>query len=141
MSGMNNTTNWMEYSTAAMTSRGSRIPPGGKSSISLGWDQTPNEKTAKATTTELPQVVNEKLSGGDVDEAIAKEGMKYPFKCVKEGMKSPFKCVKEGMKSPVKCVSNSFANGNSQNVGNVLTDRPTSRVLQPPGGQSSITFG
>jgi hypothetical protein len=134
MSGMNNTTNWMEYSTAAMTSRGSRTPPGGKSSISLGWDQTPNEKTAKATTTELLD---------DVDEAIAnKEGMKSPFKCVKEGMKSPFKCVKEGMKSPVKCVSsNSFANGNSQNVGNVLTDRPTSRVLQPPGGQSSITFG
>ena len=138
MSGMNNTTNWMAYSTAAMTSRGSRIPPGGKSSISLGWDQTPNEKTAKASTTELPQVVR----FDDVDEAVAKEGMKSPFKCVKEGMKSPFKCVKEGMKSPVKCVSsNSFANGNSQNVGNVLTDRPTSRVLQPPGGQSSITFG
>jgi SPIRAL1-like protein len=120
MSGMNNTTNWMEYSAAAMTSRGSRIPPGGKSSISLGWDQTPKDKTAKASTTETPQVVNEKLSGGDVDEAI----------------------VKEGMKSPVKCVSsNSFANGDSQNVGNVLTDRPTSRVLQPPGGRSSITFG
>ena len=119
---------------------GSRIPPGGKSSISLGWDQTPTKKTAKALSTETPQ-----FGGGDVDvdEAIAnKEGMKSPFKCVKEGMKSPFKCVKEGMKSPLKCVSsNSFANGNSQNVGNVLTDRPTSRVLQPPGGQSSITFG
>jgi hypothetical protein len=113
MSGMNNTTNWMEYSTAAMTSRGTRIPPGGKSSISLGWDQTPTKKTAKALSTETPQ-----FGGGDVDvdEAIAnKEGMKSPFKCVKEGMKSPFKCVKEGMKSPVKCVSsNSFANGNSQ---------------------------
>ena len=127
MSGMNNTTNWMAYSTAAMTSRGSRIPPGGKSSISLGWDQTPTEKTAKASTTELPQVVR----FDDVDEAVAKEGMKSPFKCVKEGMKSPVKCVS----------SNSFANGNSQNVGNVLTDRPTSRVLQPPGGRSSITFG
>jgi len=118
MSGMGNT-NWMAYSTAATTSRGSRIPPGGKSSISLGWDQTPKEKTTKAST-ETPQVVNEKLSGGYVDEAIAKEGMKSPIKCVS---------------------SNSFANGNSQNVGNVLTDRPTSRVLQPPGGRSSITFG
>jgi SPIRAL1-like protein len=116
MSGMGNT-NWMAYSTAATTSLGSRIPPGGKSSISLGWDQTPKEKTTKAST-ETPQV--EKLSGGNVDEAIAKEGMKSPIKCVS---------------------SNSFANGNSQNVGNVLTDRPTSRVLQPPGGRSSITFG
>jgi protein SPIRAL1 and related proteins len=33
-------------------------------------------------------------------------------------------------------------NGNgSQNTGNFLSDRPTSRVLAPPGGGSSITFG
>ena len=38
-------TNWMAYSTAATTSRGSRIPSGGKSSIALSWDQTPKEKT------------------------------------------------------------------------------------------------
>lgn len=101
-------TNWMAYSTAATTSRGSRISPGGKSSISLGWDQTPKEKTAKESTTELPQVVIEKLSGGNVDEANAKEGIKSSIKCVS---------------------SNSFANGNSQNVGNVLTDRPTSRGI------------
>eukprot|EP00986_Skeletonema_menzelii_P012396 scaffold6832_cov81-Skeletonema_menzelii.AAC.19 len=37
--------------------------------------------------------------------------------------------------------SNAYANGHSQNTGNVLTDRPTSKVTQPPGGRSSITFG
>ena len=37
--------------------------------------------------------------------------------------------------------SNSFANGNEQNVGNVLTNRRTTRTVAPPGGQSSITFG
>lgn len=37
--------------------------------------------------------------------------------------------------------SNAFANGASQNVGNVITDRPTSRVTQPPGGKSTISFG
>jgi len=36
--------------------------------------------------------------------------------------------------------SNVYANGASQNVGNVITDRPTSRITQPPGGRSSITF-
>ena len=36
--------------------------------------------------------------------------------------------------------SNEYANGSSQNTGNVITDRPTSRVLQPPGGKSSISF-
>lgn len=34
------------------------------------------------------------------------------------------------------------ANGNgNQNVGNCIGDRPSCRVLQPPGGRSSITFG
>jgi len=37
--------------------------------------------------------------------------------------------------------SNAFANGSNQNCGNVLTDRSTTRVAQPPGGRSSIVFG
>lgn len=37
--------------------------------------------------------------------------------------------------------SNAFANGASQNVGNVITGRPSSRVLAPPGGRSSIVLG
>ena len=37
--------------------------------------------------------------------------------------------------------SNAFANGASQNVGNFVTDRPTSRVLAPPGGGSSLRLG
>jgi hypothetical protein len=37
--------------------------------------------------------------------------------------------------------SNAYANGHSQNTGNVLTDRPTSKVTQPPGGRSSIRLG
>ena len=36
--------------------------------------------------------------------------------------------------------SNQYASGSSQNTGNVITDRPTSRVTQPPGGRSSISF-
>jgi len=36
--------------------------------------------------------------------------------------------------------SNVYASGSSQNVGNVITDRPSSRVTQPPGGKSSISF-
>ena len=37
--------------------------------------------------------------------------------------------------------SNVYANGSSQNTGNVITDRPTSRVTQPPGGKSSVCLG
>lgn len=36
--------------------------------------------------------------------------------------------------------SNRYANGMNQNCGNVITDRPTSRVLKPPGGGSSFSF-
>ena len=41
----------------------------------------------------------------------------------------------------LKVGSNSYASGANQNAGNVLTDRPTSRVLAPPGGRSQISFG
>ena len=33
-----------------------------------------------------------------------------------------------------------FANGTNQNCGNVITDRPSSRVLNPPGGKSTISL-
>ncbi|EED88105.1 predicted protein [Thalassiosira pseudonana CCMP1335] len=37
--------------------------------------------------------------------------------------------------------SNQFASSSSTNSYNVITDRPTSRVLQPPGGKCSNIFG
>ena len=39
-------------------------------------------------------------------------------------------------------VSNSaFADGNNMNSGNVLTDRPSFRVLNLPGGKSTVFLG
>jgi len=37
--------------------------------------------------------------------------------------------------------SNAYASGGNQNVGNGITDRRTTRVLEPPGGRSQISFG
>lgn len=37
--------------------------------------------------------------------------------------------------------SNRFANGANQNSGNFITDTPTTKVIAPPGGSSSIRFG
>jgi len=34
--------------------------------------------------------------------------------------------------------SNAFANGANQNCGNVITDRPTTRLHAPPGGKSEM---
>mmetsp|Transcript_28750 Transcript_28750/g.54355 ORF Transcript_28750/g.54355 Transcript_28750/m.54355 type:complete len:191 (+) Transcript_28750:144-716(+) len=45
--------------------------------------------------------------------------------------------------SSVKSVtsSNAFASASTTNSYNVITDRPTSRVIQPPGGKTSIILG
>merc|ERR1712222_192014 len=37
--------------------------------------------------------------------------------------------------------SNAYASGANQNSGNVITDRPSTRVHAPPGGHSQISFG
>lgn len=36
---------------------------------------------------------------------------------------------------------NNYSRPEGQNVGNFLTDRSSSRVIQPPGGRSQISFG
>jgi SPIRAL1-like protein len=38
-------------------------------------------------------------------------------------------------------VTNNYARPSGQNTGNFLTDKPSSRVLAPPGGRTSITLG
>lgn len=42
---------------------------------------------------------------------------------------------------PVAMSSNAFASNDSQNNGNYITDRPTTRIHQPAGGVSQVTFG
>eukprot|EP00927_Polykrikos_kofoidii_P048036 TRINITY_DN42275_c0_g1_i1.p1 TRINITY_DN42275_c0_g1~~TRINITY_DN42275_c0_g1_i1.p1 ORF type:complete len:452 (+),score=39.52 TRINITY_DN42275_c0_g1_i1:88-1443(+) len=37
--------------------------------------------------------------------------------------------------------SNTFARGSDQNCGNMISDTPTTRVLRPPGGDSSFSLG
>lgn len=39
------------------------------------------------------------------------------------------------------CSSNAYARGENQNCGNGITDRRTTKVMQPPGGGSQISFG
>ena len=38
-------------------------------------------------------------------------------------------------------LKNNYVRPEGQNVGNFITDRPSSRVLAPPGGGSNITLG
>ncbi|CAE8689221.1 unnamed protein product, partial [Polarella glacialis] len=43
--------------------------------------------------------------------------------------------------APREVSGNSYACGSNQNCGNVLTDTPSTRVLRPPGGASTLVLG
>ena len=58
----------------------------------------------------------------------------------------PSQAPKPQMGSPVRSPTGGGNNNNyhrpaGQNVGNFMTDRSSSRVTNPPGGSSQITFG
>lgn len=42
---------------------------------------------------------------------------------------------------PVGFHKNNYYRPEGQNVGNFITDRSSSRVLAPPGGQTNVTLG
>ena len=85
--------------------------PGGSSSINLSWENHNQDGKSRSKCTNF------------------RKDKKLQLKC--------------NFQKDVKARSisnNSFASGSSQNTGNVLTDRPSSRVLQPPGGKSSFSL-
>ncbi|KAG2439047.1 hypothetical protein HYH02_006575 [Chlamydomonas schloesseri] len=104
-------------------------PPGGKSSIQLGgYPEAPPQQQYQQPGGYPPQ-----QPGG------------YPPQ--QQGYGSPMQQpggVYGATSADVR--SGSLANNYSrpsgqQNVGNFITDRPSSKVLAPPGGQSQIAFG
>mmetsp|Transcript_720 Transcript_720/g.2481 ORF Transcript_720/g.2481 Transcript_720/m.2481 type:complete len:115 (-) Transcript_720:213-557(-) len=89
-------------------------PPGGQSSLSLAWG--PQEPPQQQPQQSAPAVV-------------------VPKKDVEPPTTTTAAAEKGGLSS------NAFANGANQNCGNVLTDRPTTRLHAPPGGKSTISLG
>ena len=109
-------------------------PPGGCSSISLSF--APHNKDEKVKTR-----VNARSKEADYsqyEEEIAKEGEKRVT--TTGGIKISPQTVGHSRSSPCTS-SNAYASGSRMNSGNVLTGRPTSRVLAPPGGRSSFRLG
>lgn len=90
--------------------------PGGKSSVQLGWEDSPKKEDKPKEDADVAK------GGGDTAISDTKKDVKVDGNV-------------KGSKSGVS--SNAFATGN---VGNFLTDKPTSRVSQPPGGKSSFSL-
>ena len=99
-----------------------------KSSVQLGWEDSP-----KKTDKPEEDAKVESAKGGSTNlDANAEANVTGTKKDVK---------VDANVKDSKSAVSsNAFASGSAQNIGNFLTDRPTSRVTQPPGGQSSVSL-
>ncbi len=107
--------------------------PGGKSSVNLGWDSPKAKEPSKETQKE-----NRMQVAGSAAATASTKDLKAAINDDKQKMAA---LTRSGPKVGGRGVSsNEYASGSSQNTGNVITDRPTSRVTQPPGGKSSISF-
>jgi len=101
--------------------------PGGKSSIDLSWDEPP-VPVRKSKGTPINETAGQSLEKKDSADKLNSHSIHDP---------RDQKRAAAGL--AVSC--NVYANGSNQNSGNVITDRPSSRVTQPPGGRSSIQLG
>ena len=136
--------------------------PGGKSSVHLGWDSPKSERNCVfrsfwfcSSTLSHLFVSYLNLTLYHPLKPVAKEPKLKQTQKEKENVmqivgsatastKPNATAYSDKSRSAVVgsrgVSSNAYASGSSQNTGNVITDRPTSRVTQPPGGTSSISF-
>ena len=144
-------------------------PPGGKSSVHFFGETTPSATVIDRTRRSMsPPIQKQPVAEKPEQRPAVKEGLSLAHNdnppkpapagerggsnsCSRPGERQN---VKEGLSlahndyppnpPPVgeRGGSNNYSRpGQQQNVGNYITGRNTSRVLAPPGGGSSITFG
>eukprot|EP00798_Chlamydomonas_sp_ICE-L_P011245 gene11245-18870_t len=103
-----------------MTDRNSSrvlAPPGGATQISFGDYKQPSSAPAPAAAS-VPKPIEALPAGAPAEKPVNGEAI-----------------------SGGNQYGNNYSRPTGQNVGNFMTDRNSSRVLAPPGGQSQITFG
>lgn len=100
--------------------------PGGNSTICLGGDPMPSSVQPRS-----PQ--NQRVT---TPQGQGRPEVDRPAPAV-----AAVKPESSGAANRQAVSSNVFANGANQNAGNFITDRPSTRVHQGPGGRSSICLG
>lgn len=132
-------------------------PPGGKTSISLGYEP-PKKKEEPKIAAEARECVVSCLTvfclilfrdshsiclflskATAKPTAAAKPAVVQQQATVKTTNAAPSGSTNNTSNKPVS--SNAFASGANMNGANIMTGRPTSRVLAPPGGKTSISLG
>lgn len=117
-------------------------PPGGKSSLCLGWDEPPPQprgKGGKGGKGAMPWTEQCPPAGAPA---------RAPARAPAGAPAAPGAPAGAGARRPPEEIygvrpresSNSYASGHNQNTGNVLTGVPTTRVSRPPGGHSEMSL-
>eukprot|EP00930_Biecheleria_cincta_P105178 TRINITY_DN9776_c0_g1_i1.p1 TRINITY_DN9776_c0_g1~~TRINITY_DN9776_c0_g1_i1.p1 ORF type:complete len:327 (+),score=31.34 TRINITY_DN9776_c0_g1_i1:85-1065(+) len=115
-------------------------PPGGRSSISLGWDTSSASERQPAASggyraaAGSPVKPQQQYYDEDATSSPYTAGFPSPQRGPAPVRDPPSEDV-HGARPRVS--SNQYACGSNQNQGNFLTDTPTTRVLRPPGGSST----
>mmetsp|Transcript_9247 Transcript_9247/g.16315 ORF Transcript_9247/g.16315 Transcript_9247/m.16315 type:complete len:133 (+) Transcript_9247:139-537(+) len=110
-------------------------PPGGASSISFGGYDAPKAapKPRRAPLKEVP-VTTASVAAPKVTITAATAAK--PAASASASATTTAAAAAGGRVS-----SNAYARGDNQNCGNVITDRPSTRLHAPPGGKSSFSLG
>ena len=97
---------------------------GGNSSFSLGWDEPakPAARPAAAPAPVAAPVQQQPAAVQEKENAVPASTNVPPAAGGK----------------PIS--SNAWASNSNQNCGNMISERPSTRIHAPPGGKSSITF-
>eukprot|EP00191_Tetraselmis_sp_GSL018_P015356 CAMPEP_0177596772 /NCGR_PEP_ID=MMETSP0419_2-20121207/11315_1 /TAXON_ID=582737 /ORGANISM="Tetraselmis sp., Strain GSL018" /LENGTH=190 /DNA_ID=CAMNT_0019088815 /DNA_START=701 /DNA_END=1273 /DNA_ORIENTATION=- len=110
--------------------------PGGGSQISLSWesDSKPDPCPAPAETCQKPL-------GPDLEASIPQAQVEVLPKVSGSAENVAPSSVASPAASSEGFSKNNYSRPSGQNIGNFITDRPTSRVLSHPGGVSQIVLG
>jgi SPIRAL1-like protein len=125
-------------------------PPGGRSSFSLGWgDDCTNERSTKCTDRRAPsyqaedfEMQRESWAGSSVRTSSNPSG-RNAWTHEQRPASEMSGCTPRDSKTfgqRPRESSNTYARGANQNCGNVISDVPTTRVVAPPGGRSSLNL-
>ncbi len=132
--GANSNQNYFANEVGGRTSSRVLCPPGGRSSIRLEWGSDQHEEILRKGQEHEHEREHEHGHRSENYDDNACDGNNNEIK-------RQLTRDDENNSSNRSISNNAFANGNNMNCGNVLTDRPSSRVLNPPGGKSTICLG
>lgn len=109
-----------------------RAPPGGASSICFG-----SSEPTPAPVRRVPATSQAAAPAAKREEPAPKAAEPTP----KAVLRDTNNVVAAPAPTRKGVSSNAYATGSNQNCGNVITDRPTTRLHAPPGGKSSFSLG